>query len=292
MASVFNFRSLGSLLVWGVAPLAVGLWLAQILVSQPAVGIIRLPGDIWAGSAEFVRAQIQEARDDPAIKAVIFQLDSPGGEVVASQDIYLELQNLRREIPVVGSIDAMAASGGYWVALATDPIYAKPSSVIGNVGAFTFIPLDLSVNDVVLASGPFKLSASNREQVVREVEGIKQEYLATITSQRGERLNIAPTELSQGLVYQGREALRLGLIDHLGGQSEAIAMAAEQAGIERYQVVDLQERAIAQFLSDQDDQVSLWQSKVWVGAANPLTGERLLPPGLYLLYNVQLGRRP
>jgi protease-4 len=292
MVSVFNLRSLGSLLLWGIAPLVIGLWLAQWLFPQPAVGIIRLQDDIWLGSAELVRAQIQEARDDPSIKAVVLQLDSPGGEVVAGQTIYLELQNLRREMPVVGSIDSLAASGGYWVALATEPIYAKPSSSIGNVGAFTFIPLELPVNDLILTSGPFKLSASTREHVLREVEGIKQEYLATILSQRGERLNATPAELSQGLVYPGREALRLGLIDHLGSRTEAIATAAEQAGIDHYQVIDLQERALERLLPDEGDQARAGERNIWVGAADPVTGERTLSPGIYLLYNVRLGKTP
>ncbi len=287
MPSTFSFRSLGSFLLLVVAPLLVGWWLAQSLVPQPVVGIIRLDTAIWAGSARLAMAQIQAARQDPSIKAVVLQLDSPGGEVAATQALYLELQSLRREMPVVSSIDGMAASGAFYVAMATDPIYVKPSSSVGNVGVWGFIPPELDVSEVILASGPFKLTASNRTEFLRWIEGIKQEFLATVFSQRGERLNISWVDLSQGLVYSGRESLRLGLIDHLGSQTDAVATAAELASIVHHEVIDLEARVIDELLEGKE--LSL---EAWVGAADPVTGRRVLPPGAYLLYDIQLGGAP
>jgi len=272
-----------------VAPLLVGWLLAILLVPKPAVGIIRLNSDISSLSAEFVMLQIDEARADSRLKAVVLQLNSPGGEVAPTQSLYLELQSLRREMPVVTSIESMAASGGYYVAMATDPVCAKPSSTVGNVGVWGFIPPDLGVNDVILASGPFKLTASNRAEFLREIEGIRQEFLATVFNARGDRLNISAVDLSQGLAYPGREALRLGLIDHLSSQSDAIATAAELAGIADYEIVDLEARVIEQYFGD-NDSVSLPED--WIGAADPVTGRRILPSGIYLLYDVRLGGAP
>lgn len=289
MPSNFRFRTLGSILLWVVAPLLVGWLLAIRLVPQPAVGIIRLNFDISSLSAEFVMLQIDEARADPRVKAVVLQLNSPGGELAATQSLYLELQSLRREMPVVTSIESMAASGGYYVAMATDPVCAKPSSTVGNVGVWGFIPPDLGVNDVILASGPFKLTASNRAEFLREIEGIRQEFLATVFNARGDRLNISAVDLSQGLAYPGREALRLGLIDHLSSQSDAITTAAELAGIADYEIIDLEARVIEQYFGD-NDSVSLPED--WIGAADPVTGRRILPPGIYLLYDVRLGGAP
>ncbi len=280
------FRRSGSVLVWGAAFLFVGSagwWLSGYMIPQPAVGIVRVYTDIWGGSLGLIQAQIDEAREDDRVKAVVVQLDSPGGEVVASQTLFLELQDLRRDMPVVGSIDGMAASGAYYAALGTDPIYAKPSSEVGNVGVWAFIPSDLPVNDVVLASGPFKLTGSNRAEFVRELEGIRQEFLATVFSQRGDRLKLSQAELSQGLLYPGREALRLGLIDHVGSQTEAIAAAAEQAGIAHYAVVDLEDRVRDDFADD----VPVW-GETWLGIADPETGERALPYGVYLFYDARL----
>jgi protease-4 len=281
----------GKLLLWGAA---LGLviwftvwWLPPTLIPQPAVGIIRVNTDIWTGSVEFIQAQIEEARQDRSVKAVVVQFDSPGGEVVASQALYLELQSLRREMPVVGSVDVMAASGAYYAAMGTDPIYAKPSSSVGNVGVWAYAPEDLAVNDVILASGPFKLTGSNRDEFLRELDGIKQEFLATVFSQRGDRLTLSPAELAQGLLYPGREAARLGIIDRIGSQTDAIAAAAEQAGIAHYQVVDLEARVLKDWLED----VFFWE-KPWSGAADPTTGERTLPYGIYLLYDARLRGAP
>jgi protease-4 len=283
-----GFRTLGSFLVWVIAPLLIGIWLAQALVPQPAVGIVRLTGDIYAESVDWVMLQVQEARDDPNIQAVVVQLDSSGGEVAASQELYLELQNLRRQMPVVGSLESVTASGAYYAAVATDPIYAKPSSTVGNVGVWGYAPMDLAENEIILASGPFKLTASNRDEFLRSIEEIKLEFVETVFSQRGERMNISRVDLSNGLAYSGREAQRLGLIDYLGSESDAVAAAAQQAGIAHYQVVDLEERVYQELLA-QYEESSL---EPWVGAADAETGERVLPPGVYLLYDTQLGGAP
>jgi protease-4 len=265
----------------------VGLWLAQSMVPQPAVGVIRLYGDIYMDSADWVLAQIEAARSDPDIAAVVVQMDSPGGEVAASEQLYMELQTLRREMPVVGSIDSMAASGAFYMAMGTDPIYAKPSSTVGNVGVWGYVPADLGVNDVILASGPFKLTASNRDEFLRSIEAIKQEFLETVFSQRGERVTISRVELSQGLAYTGRQAMGFGLIDHLGTQTDAVRAAAGQAGIAHYRVVDLSAQLAAEL-----SEGTYGEMKPWVGAADPLTGRRILPPGAYLLYDQQLGGAP
>ncbi len=282
-----NLRTLSRLAAWVMIPLLLGLGLAQLAAPRPAVGIIRLNADIWSGSIELVGAQIEEARRDPRIKAVVLELNSPGGEVVATQTLYLELQDLRRQMPVVGSIGNLAASGGFYAALATDPIFAKPSSTVGNVGVWGFAPPELGVSDAVVASGPFKLTASNQAEFVREIEGIKQEFLATVIDQRGERLRISPADLAQGLAYRGREALHLGLIDRLGSQSDAIDTAAELAGIYNYEVVDLESRVRPTPDGNASDLV-----EHWIGAADALTGRRVLPPGVYLLYDVRLGGAP
>ena len=214
----------------------------------PKVGVIRLNMDIFWLSAEFVSYQIDEALRDPDIKAVVFQINSPGGEVAATQTIYLNLLDLRAAKPLVGLIDAMAASGAYYVALATDPLYAKPSSTVGNIGVWGFYPPVLGVNDAVLASGPFKLTASNQQEFEREIEAIKQEFLSTVQSQRGERLTIPVADISQGLAYPGRLAQSYGLVDDMGSLGTAIAQAAEMAGLKDYQTVDLEILVIVEIL--------------------------------------------
>lgn len=274
---------------------AAGIWAAYSWIPRPAVGVVHLDFDIWSVSLQFVADQMKEARQDPRIKAVVLHVDSPGGEVAASQSLYLELLALRQEMPVVGSIESMAASGAYYAVIATDPIYARPSSTVGNVGAWSYTPSELAVNDLIMATGPFKLTATNNEEFVKELEGIKQEFLASVSAQRGARLVISPVELSQGLAYPGREALSLGLIDYLGSDSDAIAKAAELAGIVNYEVINLQQVVLDKYAAQESTTngqqlTKLFDAQGWVGAADALTGERSLPPGVYLLYDVRLRR--
>jgi protease-4 len=280
-----------------ITPLLIGLWVAKVYVPKPAVGLIRLNMEIWDGSNFLLTKQIEKIRKDSRIKAVVVQINSPGGEVVAGQNMFMALHNLRREMPVVGSIDNICASGGFYIAVAVDPIFAKPSSNVGNVGVWSFAPPALGVNDTVLASGPFKLTASNRDEFVRGIETIKQEFMETVYSQRGERMKIPQTELSQGLLYDGREAVKLGLIDQIGTQDEAIEFAAKQAGLAKgsYEVVDMLDQVFmdlfgepAPLLKPIYEAVNPKTNKPylepWIGIADPKTGKRHLPPGIYTLY--------
>jgi len=300
--------------------LALGVWLSILAVPRPAVGLIRLETDIWSLSAWLVKQEIIEARNNPQIKAVVLIIDSPGGEVAPTQDMFMEVLSLRGEMPVVGSINGLAASGGYYLALATDPLYAKPSSTIGNIGVWGFVPSQIGVNEQVLASGPFKLTASNPETFLREIEGIKQEFILTTQAQRGDRLTITPTEIGQGLAYPGRVALQHGFIDALASQADAEAEAARLAGIANYEVIDLEKIVVDRLLAEQNTGSAqgappglippanggntlsdegqptltgvgkgpLWFFQPWLGAADPLTGQRTLPPGIYLLYDVRV----
>jgi len=279
----FSWRGLIGLLIWIVLPLVLGIWLSRQLIPTPKVAIIRLNMDIYSFSAEFISKEIEEAQNDPSIKAAVLQIDSPGGEVAATQTLYMNLLDLRKTKPLVGSIDSIAASGAYYAALATDPLYAKPSSTVGNIGVWGFYPPVLGVNDAVLASGPFKLTASNQQEFEREIESVKQEFLAVVQQQRGSKLTIPVEDISQGLAYPGRLALSYGLIDDLLSMGDAVKRAAEMAGLRDYETVDLETLVIEKYYSD------YFVNLNWYGAADPKTGERALPPGLYLLYDSRLG---
>ncbi len=276
-------------LLWLFAPIIIGVILAFWLVPRPAVGIIRVNTEIYAFSADYVAKQIFEARHGPRIKAVVVQIDTPGGEVVATQAMYMEFVDLRQVMPVVGSIDSMAASCGYYTAMATDPLYAKPSSVVGNVGVWGYFPSTLGVNDTILASGPFKLTASNTAEFLREIEGIKQEFYETVAASRGLNLKISQADLLQGLAYPGREALEFGLIDAIGSQTDAIEKAAEMAKIANYDVIDLEQQVIDKYF---DGVNPFYYGNLWYGVADAKTGARTLPPGIYLLYDVRLESTP
>lgn len=282
-----EFRQTGQIFFFIIIPLLIGVFFAPYVVSQPAVGVIRLNTDIWSLSADFLLLQIDAARKDPSVKAVVLQLDSPGGTVSATQVMYLEVLSLRQDVPVITSIDSVAASGGFYLAMATDTIYAKPNSVVANIGVWGYAPPDMGVNDVIIASGPFKLTASNKTEFLRTIESIKQEFIKTVVMSRGDKLIISPEDISQGLIYSGRRAADFGLIDHLGSKNDAIQAAAQQAGIANYKVIDLYNRVIQDLINEE-----IFLNSPWIGAADPMTGFRILPPGAYLLYDPQLGGTP
>ena len=268
--------------VVGVALIGLAWWLSGHIVPQPTVGIMNLTGTISSSSLEWFRVQMSIAREDPQIKALIMQIDSPGGGVASSQALYLELLALRRTMPVVISIDSMAASGGYYAALAGDPIYAKPSSSVGNIGAWAFIPPESTVNDNVLRTGPFKQTGSNRTEFEQSLQAVKAEFLATVLTQRGDRLQLSSADISQGLIYEGREAAELGLIDVVGSRGEAVAEAADQAGLAHYQTRELGEEALEE-MGLLESEATAFKRSLTVTDAFSQTYE------IFLLYDARLG---
>jgi protease-4 len=262
-------RAVGSALLWVVLPLLLGVVVAWRFVPQPAVGLVRLEDTIWSGSAADVSAQLAYARRDPAIRAIVFVVNSPGGEVSSSETIYLEVLQARREKPVVGVTEGLAASGAYYAIVATDYIYAKPSSIVGNIGVISPLPLTTFVEEDYMATGPFKLFGSSREDYVRSMDSMKDSFLNSVMAQRGARLRASRAELSRGQIYLGMNGLELGLIDDIGTVSDAAAKAAEMARIHDYRIVD-----ILTVMGQENAQSS------------PYNGKRVneLPDGFYYLY--------
>jgi len=132
-------RGLRRWLAWIFLPLLVGLGLAA-LVPRPIVGLIYLQEAIHAFSSRDMIAQIHFARDHPEVRAVVLVLDSPGGTVVDTEAVYLELAGLRERKPVVTMAQGLAASGAYYLSVGTDYIFAGPSSLVGNVGVISQLP--------------------------------------------------------------------------------------------------------------------------------------------------------
>ncbi len=230
----------GSLLAVGLLVLlAAGVLLSFFLLPAPQVAVVRVEGDIWGSYATVLRDALDQVAQDRAVRAVVLDISSPGGEVTASEDLYYQVLALRRERPVVASIGEMAASGAYYLAAAADTIYAKPGSTVGNIGVISILPDPDVVDEKIITSGPFKLSGGSHMDAIRQIEMLKQTFLAAILAQRGDRLQVAPEVLSEGNVYVGLRAQQMGLVDQVGSRSDAVRAAARLAGLRRYEVVDL-----------------------------------------------------
>ncbi len=218
--------------------LAAGYLLSLYLIPTPQIAVIRVEGDIWGTYTAYLRQAMEDAGSDPAVRAVVLDIVSPGGEVTASEDLYFEVLRIREQKPVIASIGELAASGAYYVASAADQIYAKPGSIVGNIGVITLLPEPDLVDEELFTTGPFKLSGGSQVEAIRQLEMLKETFLAAILAQRADRLQVGPEILSRGEVYLGLQAQRMGLVDEVGSQGDAIATAARMARLRTYEVTD------------------------------------------------------
>lgn len=230
--------SKGRWLLLIVFPLVVGI-LLSMAVPQPIIGLIYFNDAIYDFSAKELITQLTYARDHPEVRAVVIVLNSPGGTVVDTEAVYMEIARLREKKPVVTLIEGVAASGGYYVAVGTDYIIAKPSSEVGNVGVLTYLPDIPSVEENLYSTGPYKLWGSPRDTVIRELEMIKQGFLQAVLLGRGKALKTDEQTILRGQIWLGSEALRMGLVDQLGSLGHAVEKAAAMARVSHYRSEDL-----------------------------------------------------
>ncbi len=224
--------------LWILIPLIIGV-LLSLLIPRPVIGMIYINDAIYSASAYDVIQQLNVARNSNSIRAVVVVMNSPGGTVSDTESVYREIMALRKTKPVVTVIEGIAASGGYYIACASDYIYAKASSEIGNIGVIGTQPDKPTVFENTFSSGPYKIWGMPRDSFSRELDMLKQGFLQVVKLGRGDRLKMTDETVLRGEVYSGGDALRLGLIDSLGSQSEAVSRAAELAGIRHYSTTNL-----------------------------------------------------
>jgi protease IV len=278
-AKTWGFRTW---FLYVIIPLVVGI-LLSLFIQKPQIGVITLDDAIASSSAQDMITQIIYARTHPAIKAVILVLNTPGGTVTDTESVYMELARLRQTKPVITMVEGMAASGGYYLLSGTDYVYAKPSSVIGNIGVLGFLPTPPTVIAGLYSTGPYKLWGEPPDTFIGEMEMLKQGFYHAVVLGRGERLKAPMEVVLRGQVYTGSDALRMGLIDELGSISQAYDKAAQMARIAHYQVIDLKKPSgvippttqVSGFFQTTKDGVTLSYPK---------------DPGIYLLYvpNVEI----
>jgi len=207
------------------------------------VAVIELNG-IISSSRDMVR-QFKRFGEDRGIKAIVFRINSPGGGIAASQEIYEHVRRVRDEgKPVVASMGSVAASGGYYVALGADTIMANPGTTTGSIGVIAEIPNfsglleKIGVSFNIIKSGKFKdlgtpyrdMTDEEREQLQDWIDSGYDQFVRVVAEERGmegERVR----QLADGRVYTGEQALELALIDTLGTFEDAVQLAADMAGI-------------------------------------------------------------
>lgn len=207
------------------------------------VGIIPIEG-IIGDSGELVE-QINEFADDRRIKAVVLRIDSPGGGVAPSQEIYQAVRELKKKKKVVASMGSVAASGGYLIAVAADRVVANPGSITGSISTVMHyanveeLLKKVGVRSSVVKSGKFKdIGSPTREMTAEEksliqaiVDDIYDQFVRTIAENRKLPLQRI-FELADGRIFSGRQAKDLGLVDELGGLQDAVLLAGKLSGME------------------------------------------------------------
>lgn len=237
-----RWERIRNILLWLVIPLILGL-LAASAVPRPVVGVIRLEDAIYTYSAQNTIKQIQYAIDHPEVRAVVLVMDSPGGTVVDTESIYMELTRLREKKPIVTVVNGMAASGGYYLSVNTDYIFAKPTSLVGNIGVIGYLPPSPFVIEDIITTGPYKLWGAPRDSDMRQVEMIKEGFFQAVKLGRGDKLTGSDAVTFSGQIFSGIDGLKLGIIDEFGTENDGAKKAAELAKVANYEILDLAEPA-------------------------------------------------
>ncbi len=195
------------------------------------------------GSTRFSR-ELRKLRQDPHVKAIVLRVNSPGGSASASEVIQREVRLIKKVKPIVVSMGSYAASGGYWIATYGDRIFAEPTTITGSIGVFGMqfdvkrLANDFGITFDAVKTGKFADAITisrpkTPEEIAvlqRMVDWIYAEFIAKVAE--GRKLEPAAVEeIAQGRVWSGAEALKIGLVDELGGLDDAIAFAAGKAGI-------------------------------------------------------------
>jgi protease-4 len=214
------------------------------------VAVVEVEGIIGADSGRGLDTDgiirvLGEYRDDPAVRAVVLRINSPGGVVAPTQEIFNAVRRLREaKKPVVASLGSVAASGGYYVAVAADRIYASPGTLTGSIGVVMQLAnlegllKKVGVEYVVVKAGAYKdvgniarpMTPEERRILQALLDDVYDQFVTAVAEGRGLDPQVV-RGFAEGRIYSGRQAQGLKMVDELGGLEEAIEAAAKMAGL-------------------------------------------------------------
>ena len=239
-----TFLSLLVIFLIGLAGILIG-----VLISDQdqhprgdGVAVINVNG-IIIDSDPYIKS-IREIRESDSVKAVVVRINSPGGAVATSQEVYEELKSLGETVPVIASMGTVAASGGYYIACAAATIYANPGTITGSIGVIAqFASYEqllkwAKVEVEVIKSGEFKdlgsplrkMPEAERAYLQTLIDSVHSQFKDTVSEKR----NLSPAKvasLSDGKIFTGSRAKELGLVDRIGTLEAAVAEARKLGGL-------------------------------------------------------------
>ncbi len=226
-----------------------------------SIAVIYAQGEIRSGEGDVsyigeksMNRALKEARENKDIKAIVLRIDSPGGSALTSELIWREIELTKKVKPVVVSMGNVAASGGYYIACNANKIFAENTTITGSIGVFGMLPnfstlsekMGIHTEQVSTHANsadysPFvPLTDKYREITQESIERIYKTFVSRVAT--GRKMTFEQVdEIAQGRVWTGTEALKIGLIDEIGGMDKALAEAAKLAKIKEYRTINFPE---------------------------------------------------
>ncbi len=272
-----------------VLSLIITLFQKEVLLRE-RIGLIRIEGPIF--SSKDTIEELKQYREDSTIKAIVLRVDSPGGAVAHSQEIYEEIKKTVKKKPVVVSMGVVAASGGYYISAPASKIVANPGTLTGSIGAIMEIPnikglMDkIGIKTEVIKSGRHKDIASVFKEMEPEerkilqsiLDDVHEQFIKAVAEGRGLPLENV-RKIADGRIFTGSQALQLGLVDQLGNLEDAIEVASRLAGIKgRPEIVTKKETITLRRLLDGKIGELLLQSRNLVNEYTSLKVKYLMTP--------------
>lgn len=241
----YLFFILATLVIMSITNIALTL-LGKVGKPEPKgekIGVIEITGAIM--DSRLFLDDIKKFREDDTIRAIVIRIDSPGGGVGPSQEMYAAIRKAGEKKPVVASLGSVAASGGYYAASATNGIMSNSGTITGSIGVifgytnFGAIVDKIGLKPVVIKSGENKDMGSPVKELTKEQEAILQALVDRLHKQfvrdvaKGRKMEEKKVaSLADGRIYSGEEAMQIGLVDRLGNFEDALAWAAEKAELQ------------------------------------------------------------
>ncbi len=239
ITAFFTIAFLGFIIVLSFGSKIINTQLTQQYSSTKGnIGIVEINGMIL--SSKKIIEDIKTFQEDDGIKAIVLRIDSPGGGIGPSQEIYREIIKAKADKKIITSMGSVAASGGYYIASATDGIVANPGTITGSIGVIMEyanimeIAKKIGISPVVIKSGEFKdmgsplreLKDSEKKILQELVDELHLQFVSDAAKARGMEIKTMAT-LADGRAYTGQKALKLRLIDRLGNLDDAVQWAGE-----------------------------------------------------------------
>ena len=257
--------------------------------SKNKIAVIYLDGDIVSGAgddktvgSETFAESISKARKDSSVKAIVLRVNSPGGSALASDVIWREIVLAKKSKPIIASFGSVAASGGYYLAAPADVIVAEPNTVTGSIGVFAvlfnaqkLLNDKLGIKFQTVKSGLYSdigspdrsMTADELTILQRGVDRVYNDFVSKVAS--GRKMSKEKVDsIAQGRVWTGSDAIKIGLVDELGGLDKALEIAIKKAKISDYRLVNYPEQKdpFDNIIKTLTDETSVYFTKQQLGA--------------------------